>query len=72
MKNARTVCAELCEVSRLALYLAYCGRTAGLHRRPLFSTDSPTGARENMLKEPLSAYTGADPDADGPGTPRGA
>lgn len=66
------ICAELCEVSRLALYLAYCGRTAGLNRRPLFSTAAPPEPRENMLKEQLSPYTGAGPDADGPERHRGA
>ena len=37
MTDARQVCAELCEASQLALYLARRGRDAGLHRDPLFS-----------------------------------
>ena len=36
MTDARQVCAELCEASQLALYLARRGRDAGLHRDPLF------------------------------------
>ena len=37
MRDGRKVCAELCEVSRLALYLARLGQEARLHHAPLFS-----------------------------------
>lgn len=36
MTDARKACQELCEVSRLALFLARMGRASGLHHKPLF------------------------------------
>lgn len=53
--DGRKVCAELCEVSRLALYLASRGRAAGLHHAPLFcwaGDGTPRSAAEAMREPP--------------------
>lgn len=57
MMDARKACAELCEVSELALYLASRGRKAGLHQVPLFSlslienrSSSASAVREQALQ----------------------
>lgn len=53
MTDARHVCAELCEVSQLALYLARQGRDAGLHQVPLFSGPGAENGipPRNMVRE---------------------
>jgi len=63
MKDARMICSELCEVSRLALYLAYCGRKAGLHNKPLFSRTPLLMPQGNVLKEPATVYEGRRPES---------
>lgn len=55
MMDARKPCAELCEVSQLALVLASRGRAAGLHQTPLFSRageGAPLSAADAMHERP--------------------
>ena len=53
MIDGRKACAQLCETSRLALYLARLGQGARLHRIPLFSQTVPGAGsrRECVVRE---------------------
>lgn len=57
--DARKACAELCEVSELALYLASRGRAARLHHTSLFCWEddgTPTSAAEAMRERPPPSW----------------
>jgi len=47
MTDARKACAELCQVSQLALWLATRGRAAGLHQTPLFALPGSKSSATN-------------------------
>lgn len=65
MDNARQVIAELCEVSKTALYLAMLGRKAGLNHEPLFTTKSGDPELQNlMLHEHSAEYVQKKPHED--------
>ena len=51
--NARTICAEVAELSHLAIELALAGRKAGLHREAIFSRHAEP-ARASRISYPVS------------------
>lgn len=69
MIDGRKAVVELCETSRLALYLARLGQGAGLHQVPLFSRsfwESATGSGGVLRESPgLSGFYGTQSPADG-------
>lgn len=59
MMDARKACAELCEASRLALYLASRGRAARLHHASLFCREgdgTSRSAAEAMRERPPPSW----------------